>query len=124
MIDCASLNGHIGRLDLLDYTSTKGAIVSLSHGLSNQQSSNAIQYNAVCPGSGPVWTPLIRSTMKPYAQDQFSGTAMGRPGQLSEIAAWFVFLASYDSRFIVWAELPFEWTDDCQWLEQCLLVDA
>ncbi|KAL9639761.1 MAG: hypothetical protein Q9164_000732 [Protoblastenia rupestris] len=98
IINCASVNAYIGRPDLLDYTSTKGAIISLTRGLSNQQISNGIRCNAVCPG--PVWTPLIPSTMKSYAQDQFSGTPMGRPGQPSEIATCFVFLASQDSSFI------------------------
>ncbi|KAL9104660.1 MAG: hypothetical protein Q9163_000403 [Psora crenata] len=98
IINNSSINAYIGRPDLLDYTSTKGAIISLTRGLSNQQISNGIRVNAVCPG--PVWTPLIPSTMKTYAQDQFSGTPMGRPGQPSEIATCFVFLASQDSSFI------------------------
>ena len=98
IINCSSVNAYIGRPDLLDYTATKGAIISLTRGLSNQQISNGIRCNAVCPG--PVWTPLIPSTMKTYAQDQFSGTPMGRPAQPSEIATCFVFLASQDSSFI------------------------
>lgn len=98
IINNASVNCYVGRPDLLDYTSSKGAIIALTRGLSNQQISNGIRVNAVCPG--PVWTPLIPSTMKGYAQDQFSGTPMGRPGQPSEIATCFVFLASQDSSFI------------------------
>lgn len=47
-----------------------------------------------------VWTPLIPSTMDHDAQDGFSGTPMGRPGQPSEVATCFVFLASQDSSFI------------------------
>jgi len=97
IINNASVNAYVGRPDLLDYTSSKGAIVALTRGLSNQQLSNGIRVNAVCPG--PVWTPLIPSTMKGYAQDQFS-SPMGRPGQPSEIATCFVFLASQDSSFI------------------------
>ncbi|KAL8877217.1 MAG: hypothetical protein Q9198_004725 [Flavoplaca austrocitrina] len=98
IINCASVNAYIGRPDLLDYTSTKGAIVSFTRGLSNQQIEFGIRVNAVAPG--PVWTPLIPSTMKKYALDQFSGTPMGRPGQPSEIATCFVFLASQDSSLI------------------------
>ncbi|KAL9001163.1 MAG: hypothetical protein Q9169_000347 [Polycauliona sp. 2 TL-2023] len=98
IINCASVNAYIGRPDLLDYTSTKGAIVSFTRGLSNQQIGFGIRVNAVAPG--PVWTPLIPSTMKKYALDQFSGTPMGRPGQPSEIATCFVFLASQDSSLI------------------------
>ncbi|KAL8857375.1 MAG: hypothetical protein Q9178_006141 [Gyalolechia marmorata] len=98
IINCASINAYIGRPDLLDYTSTKGAIISFTRGLSNQQISFGIRVNAVAPG--PVWTPLIPSTMKEYAIDQFSSTPMGRPGQPSEIATCFVFLASQDSSLI------------------------
>ena len=98
IINCASVNAYIGRPDLLDYTSSKGAIVSFTRGLHNQQISYGIRVNAVCPG--PVWTPLIPSTMKSYAMDQFSATPMGRPGQPSEMATCFVFLASQDSSMI------------------------
>jgi len=56
-----------------------------------------IRVNAVCPG--PVWTPLIPSTMDDSAQDQFT-SPMGRPAQPSEIATCFVFLASTDSSMI------------------------
>ena len=98
IINCASVNAYIGRPDLLDYTSSKGAIVSFTRGLHNQQIPYGIRVNAVCPG--PVWTPLIPSTMKSYAMDQFSATPMGRPGQPSEMATCFVFLASQDSSMI------------------------
>lgn len=98
IINNASINAYIGRPDLLDYTSTKGAIVAFTRGLSNQVVRKGIRVNCVCPG--PVWTPLIPSTMNAEAQDQFSGTPMGRPGQPSEIATCFVFLASQDSSLI------------------------
>ena len=98
IINNASINAYVGRPDLLDYTSTKGAIISFTRGLSNQQVGKGIRVNAVCPG--PVWTPLIPSTMDDDAQDGFSGTPMGRPGQPSEIATCFVFLASQDSSLI------------------------
>ncbi|KAL2853758.1 hypothetical protein BJY01DRAFT_56371 [Aspergillus pseudoustus] len=98
IINCASVNPYIGRPDLLDYTSTKGAIVAFTRGLSNQQCSKGIRVNAVCPG--PVWTPLIPATMNTKAIEQFSGVPMGRPGQPSEIATCFVFLASQDSSYI------------------------
>lgn len=52
IINCASINAYIGRPDLLDYTSTKGAIVSFTRGLSNQVISKGIRVNAVCPGPG------------------------------------------------------------------------
>ncbi|KAJ5173325.1 hypothetical protein N7492_005918 [Penicillium capsulatum] len=98
IINCASINAYIGRPDLLDYTSTKGALIAFTRGLSNQQVKNGIRVNAVCPG--PVWTPLISATMTTSAMEQFSETPMGRPGQPSEVASCFVFLASQDSSFI------------------------
>ncbi|KAE8381179.1 hypothetical protein BDV26DRAFT_255877 [Aspergillus bertholletiae] len=98
IINCASINAYVGRPDLLDYTATKGAIVSFTRGLSNQQVENGIRVNCVCPG--PVWTPLIPATMDTSAMEQFSSVPMGRPGQPSEIATCFVFLASQDSSYI------------------------
>ncbi len=95
IINSGSVNAYVGRPDLLDYTSTKGAIVSFTRGLSNMVVGKGIRVNCVCPG--PVWTPLIPATMNREAQDQFHGTPMGRPAQPSEIATCFVFLASQDS---------------------------
>ncbi|KAF2184260.1 NAD(P)-binding protein [Zopfia rhizophila CBS 207.26] len=97
IINNASINAYIGRPDLLDYTSTKGAIISFTRGLSNQYVSRGIRVNAVAPG--PVWTPLIPSTMTDEAIKQFT-SPMGRPSQPSEIATCFVFLASTDSSSI------------------------
>ncbi|OJD36147.1 short-chain dehydrogenase reductase family [Diplodia corticola] len=97
IINNASINAYIGRPDLLDYTSTKGAVISFTRGLSNQYVSKGIRVNAVAPG--PVWTPLIPATMNHEAQDQFT-SPMGRPSQPSEIATCFVFLASTDSSSI------------------------
>ncbi|KNG81054.1 hypothetical protein ANOM_010075 [Aspergillus nomiae NRRL 13137] len=98
IINCGSINAYIGRPDLLDYTATKGAIVAFTRGLSNQQVGRGIRVNCVCPG--PIWTPLIPSTMTSSAMDQFSSVPMGRPGQPSEVATCFVFLASQDSSYI------------------------
>ncbi|KUI59999.1 hypothetical protein VP1G_07233 [Cytospora mali] len=97
IINNASINAYIGRPDLLDYTSTKGAIISFTRGLSNQYVSRGIRVNAVAPG--PVWTPLIPATMNDEAQKQFT-SPMGRPAQPSEIATCVVFLASKDSSCI------------------------
>jgi NAD(P)-dependent dehydrogenase (short-subunit alcohol dehydrogenase family) len=94
IINNASINAYVGRPDLLDYTSTKGAIVSFTRGLSNQFVGKGIRVNAIAPG--PVWTPLIPSTMDKEAQEQFV-SPMGRPAQPSEIATCVVFLASTDS---------------------------
>lgn len=97
IINNASINAYVGRPDLLDYTTTKGAIVSFTRGLANQQMSKGIRVNALAPG--PVWTPLIPATMDKDAQDSFT-SPMGRPGQPSEEAACVVFLASADSSML------------------------
>ncbi|KAK1225121.1 hypothetical protein PQX77_011936 [Marasmius sp. AFHP31] len=97
IINNASINAYIGRPDLLDYTSTKGAIIAFTRGLSNQYVSKGIRVNAVAPG--PVWTPLIPSTMSKEAQEEFTAP-IGRPIQPSEVATCFVFLASMDSAAI------------------------
>ncbi|KAI5825404.1 NAD(P)-binding protein [Schizophyllum commune Tattone D] len=98
IINMASVNHYIGRPDLLDYTSTKGAIVAFTRGLSNQVVGEGIRVNAIAPG--PVWTPLVVATMGKQNLEQFNATPMGRPGQPTEIATCCVFLASQDSSFI------------------------
>jgi NAD(P)-dependent dehydrogenase (short-subunit alcohol dehydrogenase family) len=75
IITCASVNHYIGRPDLLDYTSSKGAIVAFTRGLSNQQIEHGIRVNCVCPG--PIWTPLIPATMNDEAQKSFT-SPMGK----------------------------------------------
>lgn len=97
IINNASINAYIGRPDLLDYTSTKGAITSFTRGLSNQFVGKGIRVNQIAPG--PVWTPLVHATMDKDAQEQFT-SPMGRPSQPSEIATCVVFLASTDSSSI------------------------
>ncbi|KAK0378888.1 short-chain dehydrogenase [Colletotrichum melonis] len=97
IINNASINAYIGRPDLLDYTSTKGAIISFTRGLSNQYCDKGIRVNAIAPG--PVWTPLIPATMNEKAQKEFT-SPIGRPSQPSEIATCVVFLASTDSASI------------------------
>jgi NAD(P)-dependent dehydrogenase (short-subunit alcohol dehydrogenase family) len=97
ILNNASINAYIGRPDLLDYTSTKGAIVSFTRGLANQVVSKGIRVNAVAPG--PVWTPLIPATMNEEAIKQFTAP-IGRPSQPSEIATVMVFLAAPDSSSI------------------------
>ena len=94
IINNASINAYIGRPDLLDYTSTKGAIISFTRGLSNMYCSKGIRVNAVAPG--PVWTPLIAATMNDDAMKEFTAP-IGRPLQPSEIATCMVFLGSMDS---------------------------
>lgn len=94
IINNASINAYVGRPDLLDYTSSKGAVVSFTRGLGNQLAGRGVRVNAVAPG--PVWTPLIPATMDDAAQESFT-SPMGRPAQPSEVAACVVFLAAADS---------------------------
>ncbi|KAI9838504.1 MAG: hypothetical protein M1838_004552 [Thelocarpon superellum] len=98
IINCASISAYVGRPNLRDYTSTKGAIVSFARGLSNQVVGKGIRVNAVCPG--PVWTPLVAASMDEDAYESFQAMPMGRPGQASELVACFVFWASQDIRLI------------------------
>lgn len=99
IINNASINPFVGHPKLLDYTSTKGAIVGFTRALSNQiVKDKGIRVNAVCPG--PIWTPLVAATMGKESLENFGpGTAIGRAGQPVEVATAFVFLASADSSY-------------------------
>jgi NAD(P)-dependent dehydrogenase (short-subunit alcohol dehydrogenase family) len=99
IINTASIQAFDPSPSLLAYASTKGAIVTFSKALSKQAIERGVRVNVVAPG--PVWTPLIPSTM-PQEQVKSFGkdTTIGRPAQPAELAPAFVFLASDDSRFI------------------------
>jgi len=99
IINNASINPFVGHPKLLDYTSTKGAIVGFSRALSNQiVQERGIRVNVVCPG--PIWTPLILATMGEESLKGFGPTTpIGRAGQPIEVATPFVFLASADSSY-------------------------
>jgi NAD(P)-dependent dehydrogenase (short-subunit alcohol dehydrogenase family) len=84
---------------LLAYSSTKGAIRTFIQALAELAMKHGIRANAVAPG--PVWTPLIPSTMPPDKVKQFGkNTIIGRAAQPAELAPAYVFLASNDARFI------------------------
>ncbi|KAG7094992.1 hypothetical protein E1B28_005789 [Marasmius oreades] len=97
IINCASVTAYKGSPGLLDYSTTKGAIVSFTRTLSNQCVDLGIRVNCVAPG--PVYTPLIPSTMSNESQEM-KQAPIGRPLQPSEMATCFVFLASMDSSSI------------------------
>jgi NAD(P)-dependent dehydrogenase (short-subunit alcohol dehydrogenase family) len=98
IINTASVTAYKGHPILLDYSSTKGAIVSYTRSLA-QMLAPDIRVNAVAPG--PIWTPLIPSTFSPERVKSFGkDTPMGRPGQPEELAPAYVFLASEDSSYI------------------------
>ena len=102
IINTTSVNAYIGPEILLDYSATKGAIVSFTRALSNQITAQGIRVNAVAPG--PVWTPLQPATLghhNPEWLENFGHeTPMGRAGQPSELGPVYVFLASSDSSYI------------------------
>ncbi len=99
IISTTSVTAYRGSSHLLDYASTKGAIVSFTRSLSQQVVSRGILVNAVAPG--PVWTPLIPSSGPPEQTARFgTQVPMGRPAQPDEIAPCYVFLASEDSCYM------------------------
>jgi NAD(P)-dependent dehydrogenase (short-subunit alcohol dehydrogenase family) len=84
---------------LLDYASTKGALVNFTKGLSQELAPKGIRVNTVAPG--PIWTPLIPATMPADEVDGFGEeTPLGRAGQPAELAPAYVFLASQESSYI------------------------
>lgn len=99
IINTTSVTAYRGSPQLLDYSATKGAIVSFTRSLSLQLSKQGILVNAVAPG--PVWTPLIPSSFDAQHVSEFGkNVPMGRAGQPDEIAPAYVFLASGDSSFM------------------------
>jgi NAD(P)-dependent dehydrogenase (short-subunit alcohol dehydrogenase family) len=84
---------------LLDYASTKGALVNFTKGLSQELAPKGIRVNTVAPG--PIWTPLIPATMPAEQVGSFGAeTPIGRAGQPAELAPAYVFLASQESSYI------------------------
>ncbi|WP_148698545.1 SDR family oxidoreductase [Silvanigrella aquatica] len=99
IINCASVVAYKGSEDLLDYSATKGAVVSLTKSLAKKLSKKEIRVNAVAPG--PIWTPLIPSSFDEERLKHFGkDTLLQRVGQPCEIAPSFVFLASEDSSYM------------------------
>lgn len=96
IINSTSVEAYTGSPMLLDYCSTKGAIVSFTRGLALQLVDKGIRVNAVAPG--PVWTPLqVASVPEELIKKLGSETKMGRAAQPHEIAPSYVFLASQES---------------------------
>lgn len=99
IVNTASIQAYQPSEGLLDYASTKAAIVAFTHGLAKQVAAKGIRVNAVAPG--PIWTPLQPSYGQPQEKLATFGqnTPMGRPGQPAEVAPAFVFLASQESSY-------------------------
>jgi NAD(P)-dependent dehydrogenase (short-subunit alcohol dehydrogenase family) len=100
IINCTSVTMYQGSKELLDYSSTKGAITAFTRSLSENLIGDGIRVNAVAPG--PIWTPLnpcggaSEEKLKTFGED----TPMGRPGQPNEVAPAFLFLACEDSSYM------------------------
>jgi len=105
IINTASINSYSPTPVLLPYAATKGAIQNFTANLSQilLEAGKGIRVNAVAPG--PVWTPLIPSTM-PEPENFGKNTPMGRPAQPVEIAPAFVFLASDAASYVSGATIP------------------
>lgn len=99
IINTASVTAYKGHPLLIDYASTKGAIIAFTRSLALHLAKRDIRVNAVAPG--PIWTPLIPSTFPEEKVESFGkDTPMGRAGQPAELAPAYVFLASEDSSYI------------------------
>jgi NAD(P)-dependent dehydrogenase (short-subunit alcohol dehydrogenase family) len=99
IINTTSIQAYQPSPTLLPYSSTKGAILTFTKGLSEEAIKKGIRVNAVAPG--PIWTPLIPASFPGEKVSKFGkDTPMGRPGQPAELAPVFVFLASDDSTYI------------------------
>ncbi|MEH7383529.1 SDR family oxidoreductase [Bacillus sp. JJ1533] len=99
IINTASVTAYKGNEQLIDYSSTKGAVVSFTRSLSMQLVGKGIRVNGVAPG--PIWTPLIPSTFTNEQVAKFgSTTPMKRPGQPEEVAPSYIFLASDDASYM------------------------
>lgn len=99
IINTTSVTAFRGSPELLDYSATKGAIVSFTRSLSQQLVADDIRVNAVAPG--PIWTPLIPATFDEEKVSKFgSDSPMGRAGEPDECATCFLFLASEDSSYM------------------------
>lgn len=101
IINTASIQAYAPSPELLPYATTKGAIVTFTKALAKDPAvlERGLRVNAVAPG--PVWTPLIPSTMPPEKAANFGkDSPLGRPAQPAELAPLYVFLASAESSYV------------------------
>lgn len=99
IINTTSITNYKGKPELVDYSSTKGAVTAFTRSLSGQLASEGIRVNGVAPG--PIWTPLIPASFSASDVAEFGGnTPMGRPGQPEEVAPAYVYLACRDSSYV------------------------
>lgn len=99
IVNTTSVTAYRGSEHLIDYASTKGAIVGFTRSLAKNLAKMKIRVNAVAPG--PIWTPLIPATFPEDKLSRFGkDTPLGRAGQPEEVAPCYVFLASDDSSYM------------------------
>lgn len=99
IINTTSITAFQGMPELIDYSATKGAILSFTRALSGSLAKEGIRVNGVAPG--PIWTPLIPASFAAEKVAKFGqSTPLGRPGQPDELAPGYVYLASDDSSYV------------------------
>lgn len=99
IIGSSSVNSDMPNPTLAPYAATKAAIANFCASLAQLLGPRGIRVNSVAPG--PIWTPLIPSTMPPQSVEKFgSNTALGRPGQPAELAPIYVLLACDDASYV------------------------
>ncbi|WGF90351.1 SDR family oxidoreductase [Marinivivus vitaminiproducens] len=105
IVNTSSINAKSPSPALLAYATTKGAIANFTAGLAQFVADRGIRVNAVAPG--PIWTPLIPSTLPEEKVESFgSNTPLGRAGQPAELAGAYVMLACEDASYITGALIP------------------
>jgi NAD(P)-dependent dehydrogenase (short-subunit alcohol dehydrogenase family) len=105
IINTASVNVDQPKPTLLPYATTKGAIANFTAGLAQLLAERGIRVNSVLPG--PIWTPLIPSTMPPDQVAEFGqNVPLGRPGQPAELAGIYVLLASDEASYMSGGAYP------------------
>jgi NAD(P)-dependent dehydrogenase (short-subunit alcohol dehydrogenase family) len=104
IINTSSVNSDQPKPTLIPYSVTKAGIANFSASLGSQLASRGIRVNSVAPG--PIWTPLIPSTIPPDQVEGFGeATPIGRPGQPAELAPVFVLLASDEASYVIGARI-------------------
>jgi NAD(P)-dependent dehydrogenase (short-subunit alcohol dehydrogenase family) len=99
IIGSTSVNSDMPSPDLAPYAATKAAVANFCASLAQMLGPRGIRVNSVAPG--PIWTPLIPSTMPPEKVEQFGrDTPLGRPGQPAELAGAYVLLASDEGSYM------------------------